>query len=270
MPLSNDRINKFKELVGEAWYKQAKIHKLFYYFNATQLVDSSVNLTGIFSNRFFTRGKSMFLEEPNFEHVHGIETIGIDVANREDDLFFHFLLNTDCKKIYEKNIIDVINSSLIEFRNSEVTPTLIIISYEFSRWNSLIINDSKFVKSKNQEIPNLIGTYANVPVYVTDSNLLNNQIIISNFDDAFVMEYQTDHNWYKGELSIDVRNVSDEEASIRLNKEPEKWKYIEEGIVISDEDAITLIQNSVYVKIGIKNNFKIINQKSIIFGIIEP
>ena len=83
------------------------------------------------------------------------------------------------------------------------------------------------------------------------------------------MRYKTNPNWYENELIVDVKEVTEEEAKRRLEEHPDKWKKTEDGIELSDEDALTLIKTSVIIDHWSTLDFQIEDKELFVVGYIK-
>ncbi len=90
-----------------------------------------------------------------------------------------------------------------------------------------------------------------------------------NFNNSFKMRFKTNPQWFEEELKVDVIEVSDEEANRKLKENPAKWKNTEDGIALSDVDALILIKTSVIIDIGTIVDFQILSKDSYIIGNIK-
>ena len=59
-------------------------------------------------------------------------------------------------------------------------------------------------------------------------------------------------------------------AKDKFQENPEKWKYNEDGIALSEQDSITLIKNSVIIDVWIAAEFISKNFDAYVIGQITP
>lgn len=110
------------------------------------------------------------------------------------------------------------------------------------------------------------GDFLNVPVFISTSNFLKGNVIVTDFEAAFKMLYRENTDWYNSELEFKISKVTPEEAQRRLDENPEKWKNTEDGSTISNSDALTLIKTSVNVQFWTYLDFKIKNANKFVVG----
>ena len=83
------------------------------------------------------------------------------------------------------------------------------------------------------------------------------------------MRYKTNRGWYENELTVDIKEVTEGEAIRRLQEQPDKWKKTEDGIELSDDDAITLIKTSVIIDHWSTLDFQIEDKEKFVIGYIK-
>ena len=83
------------------------------------------------------------------------------------------------------------------------------------------------------------------------------------------MQYKTDPNWFENELTVDVFEVTVEEAKRRLNEDRAKWTTTEDGAVLTDDQAILLIKTSIIIDIWTTIKFSVLNKDAFIIGNIK-
>ena len=114
-----------------------------------------------------------------------------------------------------------------------------------------------------------IGKFDNIPIYTSFSDFLKNRILVCNFRQSFRMKYKTNPVWFENEFKVEIIGVTQEEANKRLADNPIKWKKAEEGISLTDEEAITLIKTSVIIDLCATVNFQILNKHSYVIGFVK-
>lgn len=275
-PLSVEKISGFKKTIGNAWNAQAQIHKIFKNFgNAIDVTAEDVKLLLIGQRTFFEKAKMMFIDGEYHNIIYGIDRIGGEIGRWEDDAFFSSILKEkEAKKVTGADILELLDKSIKALTNEGVVPTLILMSPEYSYKDDNLLTSNRFSSSINliggENLPfHTIGSFDDIPIYTSFSNLLDNRLIVCDFKNAFVMRYKTNENWFNNEMTVDVHEVSDEEANERLLKYPQKWRVNEEGIYLTDVEAITLIKTSVLIDTWVTVDFQILDKERFIIGQLE-
>jgi hypothetical protein len=151
------------------------------------------------------------------------------------------------------SVLETLSKAIEGLRNNQVNPSVILIEAQY------LYKDEAFLKSERysqlndgnlnpENIPFFVlGTFDDIPLFTSLSPLLKNKIIVAEFDTAFTMKFKTNPSWYENELSVTVDLVTDQQVNDRLIKQPQKWKITDEGIELSDIDAVTLIKTSIVI-----------------------
>lgn len=275
-PLSQDKIGSFRESIGKAWKSQARIKRLFKRIGIIEhITKDEIKLKHIGQRTFFEKAKMMFIDDDNYQMIYGIDGMGGQIGRWEDTEFFNTVIMTDHNKVVGSSVVEVLNKAIAQLKSREVIPDLILISPEYSYKDKALL-ESKLFDSKVHEPTNedeiaffSLGSFDGVPMYSSFSELLNYRVLVCEFKRAFKMRYKTNPDWYEGELTIKVKEVTDEEAIRRLTEQPEKWKKTEDGIELSKEDALTLIKTSVIIDHWSTLDFQIIDKESFVMGYIK-
>ncbi len=275
-PISVEKISEFKKTIGNAWIDQAQIHKIFKNFgNAVDVTAEDIKLLHIGQRTFFDKAKMMFIDGQHHNIIYGIDRIGGEIGRWEDDTFFSSILKAkEATKISGSDMLDLLEKSIKLLTDVGVVPTLILMSPEYSYKDENLLKSSRFLRSTNlikQDDLSLrtIGSFDKIPIYTSFSNLLDNRLVVCDFKNAFQMRYKTNENWFNNEMTIDVHEVSDNEANERLLKYPQKWRVNEEGIFLTDGEAITLIKTSVLIDTWVTVDFQVLDKEKYIIGQLE-
>jgi hypothetical protein len=275
-PLSSVAIEGFRQIVGQAWKSQARISRLFKEKGIReQITDDNIKLKHIGQRTFFEKAKMMFIEGENHQDIYGIERMGGQIGRWEDTEFFTSILKSNPIKLTSTSITQLLNKSIAELKSKDIVPDLILIAPEYSYKDKELLNSKLFKPNTNNVSDENalsffeIGTFDGVPIFSSFSEVLRNRALVCNFKNAFKMRYKTNPDWYENELTIDVNEVSIEEAQRRLMEQPEKWKKTEEGAELRETDALTLIKTSVNIDIWTTIDFLIQDKDSFIFGNIK-
>jgi hypothetical protein len=269
-------VSDFKEIVGKVWKNEARIHKLFKKIgNTEKIIDEKIKLKIIGQRTFFEKAKMMFIDGEHQQNIYGVERMGGETGRWEDDEFFSTIMKGEYNKVSAVNVVDALEKSILKLKRKKTTPDIIIMSPEYSYREQSFLDDKRFVSKMNepQEMNDMwlfyLGTFDNIQIYTSFSDFLKNRILVCDFKQSFKMRYKTNPNWFEEEFKVDVSEVSDDEAKKRLQENPSKWKYTEEGISLSEEESLTLIKTSVIMDIWATVDFQILSKDSYVIGFIK-
>ena len=217
----------------------------------------------------------MFIDGDHYQMIYGIDRLGGEIGRWEDSEFFNTIIQSDHNKVTGVSVLDLLNKAIAHLKSKEVLPDLILLSPEYSYKDKRLLESKLFVSKIHEPIEENeisffhLGTFDGVPIYTSFSELLKNRVLVCEFKKAFKMRYKTNPHWYDNELTVEVKEVTEEEAKRRLQEQPDKWKKTEDGIELSDEDAITLIKTSVIIDIWSTLDFQIEDKESFVIGYIK-
>ncbi|MGZ7117972.1 MAG: hypothetical protein ACXVHS_11125, partial [Methanobacterium sp.] len=261
LSISTALIEKFQNLVYNAWLKNSKIKSLFEHFkNVTKISDDTFKFHDYNTNTFFAKAKTMFTDK-NYQHIYGVEDMGAGFGRTLDNQFFNVVMPKQNIKQYS-SVTLAIDDFIKGLTFAKHLPDLIVMPPEFISIEELKKN-IKFIprweiKDRMPDI-NIIGFYDNIPIISTYSGLMKNKLMVCSFIDAFQLEIGQDENFVGKELDISVQEVNDEIARRKLNQDRGKWMKDDDGNILTEEEAIILIKTSVIIKIAIKANFVVKN-----------
>lgn len=272
--LSQDKINDFKETIGKVWERAANIRKLFKKYDNRQLIlDNNIKLRIIGQTTFFEKAKMMFIDGDKYQEIYGIGDMGGVIGRWEDDEFFNTITKDEFNRVRGASALETLDTAIAELKNKNVIPNLILIAPEYSYKDAKFLESDRFVPKTEMSMEesgySFLGTFDDIPVYTSFSALLNNKIVVCDFNSAFKMVYKSDENWYNNEFKVEVLKISDEEANARLRENPTKWKNEDDGIIRSENDALTLIKTSVIINTWTVLEFKILSKEAYVIGNIK-
>jgi hypothetical protein len=270
--LNQNKVNDFKQRVIDKWRERANIHKLFTDLSAVSFTNDETAIEGgIKQNSFIQNAKGVFTDNTESIANLGLADVGHAIAKREEESFFYLLSR---KKVDYKNndIISLLEGGVILLKDRSFSPSLIFVPYQY-RFQESLLNNLKF-KSKKQEAGwthtnQVFGYYDNLPLYAMPSEFLSSKIIIADFSKAFSLVIHSNESLPDNILSINVRKLSDTEATDRLHNEVERWTYTEDGVTLSDDDAIIKIKNSVLIELKLPVSFQLLDENAFVIGLIE-
>jgi hypothetical protein len=274
-PLSQERIYAFKEVTGKAWKRQARIRLLFKHRKNIKVIKSNeIKLKKIGQPTFFEKAKMMFIDGQYNQLIYGTDLMGGQIGRWEDTEFLDRAMHGDFNKVSASNIVETLTLSISELTNRNIKPNLILVSPEFSYKDNQFLQDVRYKpkadlhNEENEMSDFFLGTFDDIPIYTSHSEALNNKIIVSNFEEAFLMLYETNPEWFEQELEVSVHPVSNEEALQRYQSNPSKWANTVDDIILSQDDCITLIKTSVIIDIWSIADFQVLNKEAYVVGYI--
>lgn len=274
--INRDIETEFIKAVGNSWSNAGLAHLLCDYFRdslVTRRVGDRLVPLGL--EIFYGDGKKMFLSD--FESVgpSSLVHLGSRVTEYEDSLFFQKILNSDSKRISKSNEIEVIDVAVEDLRKNQMNPSVILISTFANIKFRELWNDSKFVSKEmelNDDIPKLrtyLGRYKGISVFYSPHGLNDNQIVVMDFTKAMTFIQRRSKKWYKDLLEVSVQPFTERKARAVLHADPIRWRKTDDGIDLTEAEAIIAIQNSVIIKVSSHIDFDVRNHNAIRIGIIQ-
>jgi hypothetical protein len=274
--LSQAHVVSFRNMVGKAWKYQSRMHSLFKQnANAEEIIDEEAKLKIIGSRTFYVKAKMAFIEGEHFQNITGLAQFGGELGRIEDNNFFSAVVGKEHNLVSASSAVEALDLSIAELKSKNIEPNLILLSPEYSYRDQLFLTENRF-KSKGFEERNddptwhfFLGSFDEIPIFTSHSGFLKNKIIVCNFNLAFKMKYKTNPHWFDREFEVEVSQVSDDEAQKRLDENPEKWKNTEEGVTLTDEEALIAIKTSVILDMGATVEFHILDKNAYVVAYIK-
>jgi len=251
--LSIARINSFKNAIYEIFNKASTIREAFINYKNIELVKeiTDINKDVLCINTNFGRARMMFVEEKN-QFIFGTQDWGGIVAREIDDRFIKKIEKIKSQNTWD-NILKAISENMDRLKQKEFNPNLIIIDSHLTYSSFGLTRDSEFIPSwnsngKKESIFDL-GYYKGIPVKSIFSKGWKNKILICDFAKAFKAQELNNDELYENSLKIIVESISDEQAYEMFKNNPEAWQKNEDGLVLSEEEAIEIIKLNVHIEI---------------------
>jgi hypothetical protein len=265
-PLDLDKIKDFKNYIGEVWKQNLAIGALFLSRGNVEKSSEVINFIGqeIFPNNL----KRIFLKS-NSDNIFNVGDVSGIIARWIDDAFFSSVFVEEIDPIVNENIKKVIDDSINWLESKGQKPNVIILSSFDGHSDVLVFDeDFKWKQQLDHEAKNkyLLGTYKDINIYTSYSELISNKIIVADFENAFKMRFATADQWFDNMLKVDVEMITDIEAERIYQSNPKRWMRGNKNVELSKEESIVLIKNSVHLVIGSFNEFDIINKDAFIIG----
>jgi hypothetical protein len=271
-PLSQSKIEIATKEISDGWKSGAFIHSLFKHYNNTELItDNNIDLRNIGTNMFFRNGKIYFIDGEHSLEFPGFDAFGKEIAKLEDNNFIHLINKSDHNKLEDSSIFKILDKSILQLRNNNTNPNIILIFPENHLIDELCKSNKITIFTPNLDQNSvlesfLFGTYDGIPIYKLQNSEFENKMLICDFDKAFKMSYNSNSNLFEKELLINISDISEKDAKSILNKRQGDWKITEDSIILTDEEAMIAIKNSVFLDIWLNLDFRIIDIDAYIIG----
>lgn len=244
-------VREFQVLISNAWSKSSRVREVFNFNGNIKILNEDPGYLKPFTRKiFFERAKNMFIES-NYQHIYGVEDIGSALGRELDSLFFHKIIKSTNIKRYS-SITTACDEFVRILRDNGKKADMIFVPPEFLNSNNLNTN-SKFLNQWQVEnkiaIAGCVGTYDEIPLILTYIPIMKNKLLVCNFKKSFGMELLKPDKETSGELNISIHEVDNEIASQKYDSDPEKWSRDEDGNILSKEEAIVRIMNSIIIEI---------------------
>ncbi|HAT4001768.1 TPA: hypothetical protein I9Y90_003318 [Elizabethkingia anophelis] len=253
IPLSQSKIDQFRESVGKRWEENTVIISILNFFDKINYLED------IEEKKFFgyfvtlTKSKFAFIDGEKFQEILGLNSYGNNLARDLDNQFFSNILQL-CSPIEFINT-EFLNMSISNFVDSIDDKNKIVI---FANSNFRDFFNLEY--SNEKSIPFSHYSLNNIPI-VNSFNKYKDFIFVVNFNDIEINIYRNDSNkWYNNQLFVDVTEFQNE--VITSNKVSE-WS-IRDGYEYNKEEIDVLESNNVDIKILFKSDYILKNKKSFI------
>lgn len=274
--LSIEKVSSFIKSIGNTWKREARIRKVFSSFdNIKDVTDESILLRRVGQDMFLEKGKIMFINGPNSQHIYGIEQIGGHIGRFEDNLFFHSIQTDQAKRLQGSTVLETLTVCINDLKKRGINPSVIFLEPEYAYKDEDFLQSHRYSppvqKSLNTDdsMFSSLGTFDELPIYSSYSDWMKNRIVVADFKNAFLMLRKLNSNWFDNTLLVDVQEITDELAREKYLQEPERWQRLPDGIQLAYEEAITLIKNSVRIDVETITDFTVLDYSRYNIGIIS-
>lgn len=262
IPLSQVKIEEFKEEVGSIWKSNSTIPTILKYFKRTTYLPNIFEKLGYGVFTTMLKSKFAFIDGEKYQKIYGLTDFGNETARRVNREFFYSLIKKD-KTISLKK--EKIKKEFDKYINNIKDKSKLVI---FSNWYGLdILNNGENLIEylSSSEIPFCKSKYRSIPIF--NNYEFKDFIIIVDLNIIDYTIYQKE-TWFDKELLIEVTEPAKEDITDKIKKTA-KWKE-RDGIEYSEDEIEVLEQNSVNIKILFKFEMEITDEsKYIAFKIIN-
>lgn len=271
--LDDSKIRWFTMQMQNAWKIETRIRKIFNILGEIiEVSDEYPEIKKLEQHNFIENGKKLFTKGDYVNAKNGLDHFASGFGKMENDLFIEIVENCDPVIIHETSLLILLDSALKQMQRNSITTTAIILESEY------LYKDEEFFKSDrytgyynpiyHDDIINffVLGEFDGIPIFLVDSPLLKDKVIISNFKKAFLMRHVVNKDWFENELSVEVNKISEELVEEKYFKNPGEWLRTDEGILLSEEDAKIKIRNSITIDFERFVDFEVRDKTQVIVG----
>lgn len=254
IPLSQNKINKFRSEVGQGWKNGTVIINVLKKFNHINYLPNVEKKDGYGFFQTLLKGKFAFIDGEFYQEIHGLSNFGFQLARNIDNQFFQKIL-----EIKEPILASNINNQIDEFLGTIENKSKVLI---IANWK----NEQKIKSTalnEKKEILNSYKSYKDIPI-INSYNKFKEYIFVIDFNKIGINIFKSDSPlWYENQLLVDVTKYSKEnitDQKIQEWSEKDKFKY-------NAEEVDILESNNVNMKVLLK--FDYIFQKDLNVLIID-
>lgn len=253
-------VENFKRIMCESWENGNDIRAVFKYFNKIVDVgnDKEQKLFLLGSHEQVWQGykTSLVKDEKFYIPIYGVERHGESLQDSEENLFFSLFTVEPSEE--SSKLLQELDKSINELLTRGFVPSVILCGYDLWRTHFRDLRSTDFLFSWNDKqgfpFANFGGVYKGLPVIHFRSVLMNNTLVVADFKAAFTLNQRTNDLAYKNVLNVSITEISEEKAKAIIDKTPNYWKKN-----LSEEDAVIKLRNSVLVDFYLRENFVIDN-----------
>ncbi|WP_298248320.1 hypothetical protein [uncultured Christiangramia sp.] len=254
VPLSDTRIDKFRQNVGKQWEENLIIIRVLEHFQKINFLPNNEKIDGYGFFQTLNKMRFAFIDGEYYQDIIGLNDFGSRLARSIDNLFFGKLEKIKTPKL-SNQIQDDINSFIDKTKNKK---NLVI----FANWQT----EKKIGKLDYQDntFPISHKRYNNIPI-INSFNKYSHLIFIIDFTNVKANIFVSENsNWYKNQLLVEVSEYQKELITDDLIRE---WNE-KEGQNYTEQEVDVLESNHVNAKILFKSEF--IFDENFRFLIINP
>jgi hypothetical protein len=257
---SEGLINEFKEDLSKTWRENNNLGKLFSHFGNKKGVNDPKGLYHFGFQTFFKGAKMMFVEK-HHSHIYNSNELAWDVTRIAENHFYQKIFK-DKQFLKYKNLEDSLKELIKTIKERKFEPNLIILSSKFHYSSEFFKKDTKFINKYelNESQKELFeGTYDGIPFIIAYNEQMEEKIIVSCFEKAFEMVVYEDKKFIDEQFFIDIREIKDSEIRNIFESEKDSWLKDEFGNILTEENALNYIKNSIFIELWVKGDFIIKN-----------
>ena len=242
VPLSQSKIEKFRNEVGQGWKDSTVIINVLNNFKQINYLPNIEKKDGYGFFQTLLKGKFAFIDGEFYKEIHGLSNFGSQLARNIDNQFFQKAL-----EIKEPKLNSNINAQIDVFLDTLEDKSKVLIFA--NRQNEQKIESTALNEEKG--ILNSYKSYRDVPI-INSYNKFKEYIFIIDFSKIKMEIFKSDSPlWYENQLLVDVTSYSKEnitDQKIQEWSEKDKFNY-------NASEVDILESNNVNIKILLKFEF---------------
>lgn len=234
IPLSQNKIDKFRNEVGEGWKNSTVIIYLLKTFNQVNYLPNIEKKDGYGIFQTLLKGKFAFIDGDFYKEIHGLSNFGSQLARNIDNQFFEKIMENKEAKLGSNH-----NEQIDSFLDSVEDKSKVVI---FANWQ----NEQKIkstVLTEKKSLLNSYKSYKDVPI-VNSYNKFKDYIFAIDFNQIEINIFRSDSPfWYENQLLVNVTNYSKEnitDQKIQEWSEKDKFKYNAEEVDILESNNVNI------------------------------
>jgi len=250
--LDQELVERFKKDALAAWKKNQNVRAIFSHFGKKKKYLGKKCLKSHHRQIYFENGKSLFIEGEHHISIGGAEDF-VRQMNIDEETDFIKLVSESKIPVVYRSLTQGIEDSIKKIKGFEVNAILI-------DHNLLYVNGFKNLLKESESFP--IYSFGNIPVFTIKNSSFSNSFIVANFQEAFIMLYQT----YG-------KSHGEEELNVEVNEIPEeilKEKLLNiQNYNMTEQDKRNIVMSSVVFDFEVLADFKIKNIGAFTIGYVE-
>ena len=245
IPLSNIKINEFKQNVGKLWDNNSVIPQLLKHFNRVNFKENIFEKDGYGFFRTLLKSRFAFIDSDEHQNIYGLSSFGAQTAVEINNLFFRELISQK-EPVQTKNLQVDVELFLSKLKDK----SKVVIFSDWKGTNELKSENINY-NQNGLKIPFSSSNYFKIPII----NILDfsNYLFIVDLSCIDYTIYQKEE-WYNEELLVEVIEPSSENIIEEVSK---KENYKEENIEYTSEELEILEKNSVFIKVLFKHDMNV-------------
>lgn len=268
-PLDANYVSNFKKIMCEGWVQGNDVRKIFNYFQNTKNIDDEEEIKKLFQlgarNQVWQGYKTSLINDPELSiSIFGVERHGQGLADTEENIFLSLFSGEETTE--DIDLLSELDKSIVTLTEKGFSASLILCGID--TWHSNIQDlkspDFVFNWDDKQGFPffHFGGTYKKIPIVYFKSQLIKNSVVVSDFKKAFALNQKADEEAYEHVLHANIQEITEQKAISIIAENPNYWRKN-----LSEDEAKIKLMNSVLVDFYLIENFTIENNDA--FSIIR-
>jgi hypothetical protein len=272
IPIDTEIVKSFKSTMCEAWKRDNILREIFIYFEkivSVKQIPKGQEFDLIGSRDEIWRGVKFTVindESRFYNSIGGLEMRGHILSSSEENNFWRYL-NFEKRNIVQ-DILPSINLSISNIKKAKFNPSIIIMGIDIWNRHFLTLKNENFsfdwTNKQGFPFSDFGGTYMNLPIVKFRSNLLDNVIIVADFEKSFELHQLEQENGYENVLVNEIKEITDTEAEGIIKQNTAYWQRDS-----SFDEAKLKLMNSIRVDFYLTEKFVVLNEDAYSLMVVE-